>query len=404
MTLPAIALATTLLSAALGQTAASDKARAIDLARQGHTAAALQVFERLAALDPADAEAKLWIGRLDLRLGRVDKAEALFRAVLAQHPGDVDARVALGAALTRRGAWQEALTILEQAERDAGANADVYAAIARASRRGGDNRRALDYYKRAVTLSPNDPDIRDGYEALALSYGHGVAIEGFGQRVTPGATVASGSLAATVRAAPRLHLEGLLRAQTGDRYADVIAGAGLLWRAGTSTTVSMRASGGSGNVAMPNTDAGGELLRYAGSVEIGASVRALRFTGADVVALSPLLAVDTGGRWRLDGRYTFSRTRFARVARASGDHSALARLTLRGWRRLWLNGGYAYGIESFEDLTRDRIGTLDAHTATGGLRVNLRSLTLVSTTWEHQWRPNRAALDRVTLTLAQFFP
>jgi len=404
VTPPTIVLAAMLITAALGQAAGSDKARAIELARQGHTAAALQLFERVAALDPADAEAKLWIGRLDLRLGRVDKAEALFRAVIAEHPGDVDALVALGAALTRRGAWQEALTVLEQAERDAGANADVYAAIARASRRGGDNRRALEYFKRAVAVAPDDPDIRDAYEALALSYGHGLAIEGFGQRVTPGSTVGSGSMATTIRAAPRLHLEGIVRAQAGDGYSDAIAGAGVMWRDGRATTLSVRASGGSGNVAMPNADAGGEVLHYAGIVEIGASVRALWFAGAHVIALSPLLAVDAGGRWRLDGRYTFSRTRFARVSPPGGDHSALARATLRGWRRLWLNGGYAYGIESFEDLTRDRIGRLDAHTALGGLRVNLRSLTLVSATWEHQWRPNHAALNRVTLTLAQFFP
>jgi hypothetical protein len=156
-------------------------------------------------------------------------------------------------------------------------------------------------------------------------------------------------------------------------------------------------------VALPHADAGAEVRHYAGTVEIGASVRGLWFTGAGVTALSPLLAVEAG-RWRFEGRYTYSHTRFMQTARASGDHSALGGLTLRGSRRLWLNGGYAYGIESFEDLTRDRIATLGAHTAFGGLRITLRSLTMVSGTWEHQWRPNHATLDRVTLTLAQFFP
>ena len=140
-------------------------------------------------------------------------------------------------------------------------------------------------------------------------------------------------------------------------------------------------------MAVPNADASGEVRHYAGIVEIGANVRALRFAGVDVARCHRCWrstpAAAGGSTAATPTRGHASRAR----QKPSGDHSALARVTLRGWRRLWLNGGYAYGIESFEDLTRDRIGRLDAHTATGGLRVNLRSLTLVSAAWEHQWRP-----------------
>jgi hypothetical protein len=75
-----------------------------------------------------------------------------------------------------------------------------------------------------------------------------------------------------------------------------------------------------------------------------------------------------------------------------------------GWRRVALNLAYAYGIESFEDLTADRLGSLGASTAAGGVRIALSSLTLLTATWEHQWRSNNTAIDRLTLSIMQSFP
>jgi hypothetical protein len=56
------------------------------------------------------------------------------------------------------------------------------------------------------------------------------------------------------------------------------------------------------------------------------------------------------------------------------------------------------------DLTADRLGSLGATTVAGGLRISLPSLTLLTTTWEHQWRSNNTAIDRVTLSITQSFP
>ena len=64
---------------------------------------------------------------------------------------------------------------------------------------------------------------------------------------------------------------------------------------------------------------------------------------------------------------------------------------------------YAYGIESFEDLTADRIGNLGAHTVAATLQVRLPSLTSVAATWEHQWRSNDSRLDRLTVVVMQGF-
>jgi hypothetical protein len=117
-----------------------------------------------------------------------------------------------------------------------------------------------------------------------------------------------------------------------------------------------------------------------------------------------VVAWDPGGRWRLDSRYTYSRTSFKTSRQSSGDHSILLRETWRGWRRVDVIGAYAYGIESFEQLTADRLGSLGASTVASGLRINTPSLSQLTATWEHQWRSNNTALDRLTLSITQAFP
>jgi tetratricopeptide repeat protein len=385
------------------QPTASDRARAEALAREGRTTEAIELFKHVVEQDPADVEARLWVARLDLRLGRTDEAEAGFRAVLRDHPADVDARIGLGSALTRNGATAEALEVLRAAERDAGENSDLFGALARAYRREGDDRSALGYFARARSLAPDDPDLRSGFEATALSYGHLIAFDGFGEFGVPESEAASGALTVSLRVAPRVHIEGGARVQNRSGSSDAVFGAGVLWRAGRSTTLDIRAAGGSGNTSLPNANISGDLVHYAGVTEVGGSVRWLSFSGSDLVAVSPVFAWDLD-RWRLDGRYTFSRSSFEQTGQTSGDHSVLLRETWRGWPRVWLSGSYAYGIESFEQLTADRLGSLGANTVAGSLRLNAPLLTVITTTWEHQRRSNDTSIDRVTVSLVRSFP
>jgi hypothetical protein len=130
----------------------------------------------------------------------------------------------------------------------------------------------------------------------------------------------------------------------------------------------------------------------------------MTFADASVVAASPLLAWDPGGRWRLDTRYTLSGVSFMATGETSADHSVLVRETFRVWRRVAIQTSYAYGIESFEDLTADRLSSLDATTLAAGIRISVPSHTLLNATWEHQWRSNDTTIDRITVSLTQFLP
>jgi YaiO family outer membrane protein len=383
--------------------APSDRARAEQLARDGHAADALAVFTRILEGNPSDAEVRLWIARLDLRLGRVDKAEAGFRAVLASHPGDLDARIGLAAALTRRGAWRESLTLLQDAERGAGENGDLFAALARAYRHAGDDPRALEYFQRAHALSPKDPDITDGLEGVIQTYGHTLTIGGFSERPTIGSTAESGAVAFRLRVTPQLFLQGSARVEKEAGVADALFGGGATWRAGRRTLVGFLAKGGPDNTALPSRDVSGQVLHYEGAFELGASLRTLSFTDAEIISLSPVFSWD-GGRWRLSSRYSYSRSRFDATGEVSGDHSVALSDTWRGWRRVWITTGYAYGIEAFEQLTADQLGSLAMTTVSSGIRISTSTLTIVNAAYEHQWRSNDSRVNRFTLSFVQAFP
>ena len=396
------------------QDASMERTRAEQLARAGRNAAAHQLFEQLVHQDPTDTESRLWIARLDLRMGQTEDAERGFRSVLREHPSDVDAAIGLAGALLRQGHSAEALTILVGVEPAAGDNADLFSTLGRAYRRSGDDRRALEYFARARALAPDDPDVAYGYEAVAHSYGHSLLFEGFGQRDSPDVHTSSGTLATSIRVAPRVHLDGSLRLQRRGEASDTLGGGGLLWRVPGTSLLAIQALAGPGNTVLARSDVAAQFISYRGVYEFAGAVRRVAFTGVDMLALSPVFAWDPQ-RTRLDARYTYSRDHFAAdyayagrgsasMSDSASDHSVFLRETWRCARRTSLNVVYAYGIESFEDLTADRIGSLGANTVAVGASFAAPSLTRITATWEHQWRSNTSTIDRVTVSMAQIFP
>ena len=334
--------------------------------------------------------------------GPGDAAEARFRATLAERPGDIDARVGLALTLLRRGQWEEALPLLREVEREAGDNADFFHALAIAYRRSGDDARALHYYIRAKALGPSDPDVAAGFANTVRAYGHSITLEGFGEQ-QDGGGAASGTLIAAVRVAPRLHVDSSVRLQDRAAARDMLTGGGMRWRAARSTDVSARALAGPGNTTLARADVVAAVVHYTGDFEWGLNVRALSFAAADVAAASAAMALDRG-RSRSDLRYTYSLSQFDQSAEQTGDHSVMLRQTWRGWRHAAVSATYAYGIESFETLTADRVGALSTTTLAGGARFSLPSLSELHATWEHQWRSNHTTVDRFTVAVVRFLP
>ena len=347
---------------------------------------------------PAD-----WTRAQDLaRSGRNVEAIQLFNQILESNPADVDARIGLAIVLTRTGEWRKALAILKETELVAGQNADLFAALARAYRRAGDERESLEYYKRAMAAAPAAADVRMGYEGVARTYGHWIALDGFGQSGASG-DVGSGAVTLDLRVAPRLHLDATARKQNGPGYSDVVGGGGVVWRPTNSTTSALRVVGATRTTALPKLDIAADIVHYTGVAELGAAVRHLNFPDSELIAVSPTLAWNPD-RWRVDARYTYSRSAFDATGESVGDHSVLLRGTWQQWRRIALQAAYAYGIESFETLTADRLGALGTTTLAPGVRIDLKSLTRLNAVWEHQWRSDHTTADRFTLSVIQVIP
>ena len=73
-------LATALVLSIAFEQPPTDRSLAEQLARSGQAVEALALFEQVVARNPEDVEARLWIARLQLRIGQTENAEAGFRA------------------------------------------------------------------------------------------------------------------------------------------------------------------------------------------------------------------------------------------------------------------------------------------------------------------------------------
>jgi hypothetical protein len=88
----------------------------------------------------------------------------------------------------------------------------------------------------------------------------------------------------------------------------------------------------------------------------------------------------------------------------SASHSLHVQGAYRWLRRVWLQTGYAAGVEDFENFSSDRLGDFHANTVSAGFRIDLPTLTGIVGNYERQWRtgPNMN-MNRFSLSLQQRF-
>jgi hypothetical protein len=90
------------------------------------------------------------------------------------------------------------------------------------------------------------------------------------------------------------------------------------------------------------------------------------------------------------------------VTQTTASHSLQVQGAYRLASRLWLQTGYAAGVEDFENFSIDRVGDFRANTVSGGLRLDLPTLTSIVGNYERQWRAG-ANMNRFSLSLQQRF-
>src|SRR5262245_46515781 len=129
------------------QPAADARTQAEQLARSGSYRAALERFQALAAANPNDVEARVWIARLHALLGHDERAVAVYESIIATHPLHFDALVGLGDAFIRMGSLREASDVLARAETQGADVPSLLAAQGRLHHALGHLKRALGYYQ-----------------------------------------------------------------------------------------------------------------------------------------------------------------------------------------------------------------------------------------------------------------
>lgn len=374
------------------------------LVRDGHLEAALDAFRRIAAADPRDHQARIWIARLHDRMGHPDQAEAVYRSVMLEDPSNVEATVGAGLALLALRRTDEGIELLKRAEAVEPQHPEVVAALGRAHTLAGDTTLALLYAERAAALTPSDAN-RLVLEQARVVDGHRVEFASFGERYNA-ATSDTGSLdiRVNVRVSEDLRVLGRGQHQRKFSFSEQRGGGGLEWRWRAQTSLfGQLLLGPRSNTVLPRVDAAGEVLHTEGPTQWVAGYRFFDFPSAQVSVLSPGVTWWPDARLSLGARYYLSLTDFPALSGMQENHSVALRAAHRLVPRVWVNGGYAHGTENFERLSPDRVGDFDANTVSGGLRIDLPSLTSVLGLYEHQWRPRSIRMHRVSLSLVQTF-
>lgn len=378
-------------------------AEAVQAADQGREAEALAAFQRLASANPSDHQARLWIGRLHARMGHQDRAEPVYRSVLLEDPGNIEAILGVVAALLARDEPVEAIEVLEVAEELAPDNGDVLDSLGRAHRQAGRTARAITYFERAVSIAPTEQH-RLSLEGARLSYLHRVETHGSSEQFS-GATPdsRSGDLTVNVRLTDTWRVLGRGQVQRKFAVSEQRGGGGVEWRWKPTTTLRGHALVGPDNLVMPEGDYLGEMQYTHKAATWTASVRHFDFAGARTTVLSPAVAWIPEGRLSVAMRYALSWTEANTLASGEAGHSARVGAAYRLYPRISVQAAYAGGVEDFENFSIDRIGDFRANTLSGGLRIDLPTLTALIGNYERQWRRGNIDMGRVTVSLLQSF-
>jgi tetratricopeptide (TPR) repeat protein len=388
--------------------------QAVEAANEGRDAEALVAFQHLVNLNPDDLDGRLWIARLHVRMGNQDLAEPVYRGVLLEDPGDLEAMLGVANALLARGEFEQAEEILNVAEETEPENDEVVYAVGRSHLYAGRTPQALEYFERAYAISPTDQH-RMSLEGARLSYLHRVEIRGSGERFDAALSSSSsyrqtsfGDVTVNIRLNDQWRVFGRGQAQRKFGVSEQRGGGGAEWRWKRTTILRGHALVMPDNTVMPEGDFLGEFqYTYLDATWTG-SVRHFDFTSAKTTTISPAVQwTPAATRWAFGLRYALSWSesvsRFNAFAGTRAGHSLHLQGAYRLRPRVWLQTGYAAGVEDFENYSIDRVGTFRANTLSAGVRFDFPTLTGLVGNYERQWRSGNADMSRFSLSLQQRF-
>ena len=341
----------------LGSPQAQDpRAEAERMANSGAYAAALKQFQALAAANPDDIEARLWIARLHAKLGHPEHAVDVYRSILAVQPQHLDALIGLGQSLVTLGRLREAGDALSRAEALAADRPAVLAAQGRLHRAANRTTLALAYYDRAIALDPKNAEIRAEAEALRAERAHRLELAYDFQHVNSDmedSHVGTFALNARVSDSLRLVPQGQVERLFG--VNDQRAGAGLELAIARHAWIKGGALVGFDPVYMPKSDVYGEVAFAGRRATVGVQLRRAEFQNADLWIGGPELIVKLSDSFDSSISYFHGNTTAPGYADIGTETVAIGAsgAVTKGLR---LGARFTHGIDRLDWLTSDRIG------------------------------------------------
>jgi YaiO family outer membrane protein len=412
MNLLPVAILSALLASAPQAQPPDQRAQAERFARSGDHARALREFQALAAANPDDIAARIWVARLHDWMGHPERAIDVYQSIIATEPQNVDALVGLGSALTRVGRLADASDALNRAEAIAADRPAVLAAQGRLHAAAGRSTLALAYFVRALAIEPGDRSTRDDYNALRARRAHRVEGSYYFEHFNSSAPEThAGILEVNIRVidAVRLFANGQHQRKFSsdeDRF-----GAGIEWLPGGNTHIRLGGMFGSNTILLPDADASLDAEYRAGLVAWLGSVRYLQFDAPSGLPsrrnhsaiVSPGVTYWATNRLAATLRYYRSQTDLGGNRGDEGNNGFSARATVRVGTGVWLHAGYARGFESQPIVTRERLFQPDADSASAGIRIDPGPMTSLAATYEHQWWTAATRVNTLLVMLTQRF-
>jgi YaiO family outer membrane protein len=375
---------------------------AVQLVQEGRNAEALVALQKIAAADPNDHLARLWIASVHARMGHPELAEAVYRSIALEDPTNVDAWVGLGTVLLEQDRVSEGLIALKRAEDLAPQNAAVWSALASGYRLAGEDRQSMAYYERLNTSSPTVSN-QLNLENARREYRHRFESQSFGEHYN-GSTPNTGGedFAINLRVADPLRVIGRWQIERKFNRTENRGGGGIEYRWTPWGTIAGQVLIGNDNRVLPQRDYLGRLDYAYHRAVYSATARYFDFFGANVTMFSPGVTIALNPRWTLGGRYAFTTTDTATSTDVEG-HTIDLRAGHEMTPRIWLRGGYIRGVENFDQFSVDHINDFRANTAHGAIEFLLPSLTSVVGSYDYQWRDGGVRMGRLNVSLVQAF-
>lgn len=383
---------------------APDRAEAERLAQAGAHREALKQFQALAAVNPDDIEARLWIARLHGLLGEPERAIDVYRSITATEPKNVQALLGLGSALTTVGRLRDAGDALNRAESMASASPAVLEAQGRLHAVAGRTDLSVAYYQRALAIEPGNLQTRAGYDEIRAVRAHRVEATYYFERVDEARRdTHAGRVDVNARVNDKLRVFAAGQHQRKFDRDESRGGGGLEWRPRYDVRVGAGALVGGGGLVLPDSEVTADVGYARRQITWLAGFRYLHFDSSDSVVVSPGVTFPIRKNLALTLRSYHSQTDLNDSRSGDGNMGFSAHGAGRIRPRLWLRAGYVRGFEGLENVSSDRLSQRDANTLSAGFLFTVTPMTSLGATYEHQWRDDDIRMQTVFARLIQRF-